>query len=127
MKKGKLYLVRFSITGEKGHFYKIGIHKTSSDVYNRFKQEIEDGIIYNFKIILSVWVPINLLEIVEEGCFKAITNKFGGYKAKDGEVRFHNFYLKEMINGLTEVRIYNQEEVDYAYQLLLTKGDRYIK
>ena len=124
--KGKLYLVRFSITGEQGHFYKIGIHKTSSDVYNRFKQEIEDNIIYNFKIILSVWVPINLLETVEDECFKAITNKFNGYKAKDGKIRFHNFYLKEMINGLTEVRIYNQEEVNYAYQLLLTKGSRYI-
>ena len=126
MKKGKLYLVRFSITGEQGHFYKIGIHKISPDIYNRFKQEIEDGIIYNFKIILSVWVPINLLETVEDECFKAITDRFNGYKAKDNKIRFHNFYLKEMINGLTEVRIYNQKEVNYAYQLLLTKGSRYI-
>ena len=126
MKKGKLYLVRFSIIGEKGHFYKIGLHRSTPDVYNRFQKEIEEGIIHKFKILLSVWVPINVLEEREDECFKSITNKFGGYKAKDGKIKFHNFFLKEMINGLTEIRIYNQEEVNFAHQLLLTKGSRYI-
>ena len=62
----------------------------------------------------------------ENECFDLIVFEFGGYKAKDGKTRFHNFWIKndEKI-GITEIREYKQEEVDYAKKLVHKLGKRY--
>ena len=64
----------------------------------------------------------NILEQTEKECFDEIVKVFGGYKG-----RFHNFWLPKMVNGLTEMREYNYNEVQYAYKMLEKKGNRYTK
>tara|TARA_Y100000592_G_C5193019_1_gene187026 strand:- start:7 stop:399 length:393 start_codon:yes stop_codon:yes gene_type:complete len=119
--KHKLYLVVFTLTESNKRVYKIGLHR-GSNVYNRFKRELKEGIIKDFKIWISVWVNNNILEQVEKECFNEIVKVFGGYKG-----RFHNFWLPKMINGLTEMRKYNDKEVRYAYKMLERKGDKYLE
>tara|TARA_R110002012_G_scaffold187844_1_gene354825 strand:- start:327 stop:686 length:360 start_codon:yes stop_codon:yes gene_type:complete len=118
--KYKLYLVVFTLIESNKKVWKIGYHR-GSNIENRFKNEIKEGIIKDFKIWLSVWVPDNLLEQREEECFSEIVEVFGGYKG-----RFHNFWLPKMVPGLTEMRKYNYEELQYAREMLLRKGDRYL-
>lgn len=119
-KKGKLYLVVFTLVESNKRVWKIGYHR-GSDVRNRFEKEKKEGTIKNFKIWLSVWVDYNLLEIKEKECFDEIVEVFGGYKGK-----FHNFWLPKMVNGLTEMREYNYKELQYAYKMVETKGKRYL-
>jgi hypothetical protein len=118
--KYKLYLVVFTLVESNIRVWKIGLHR-GSNVDNRFKRELEEGIIKDFKIRLSVWVDNNILEQVEKECFSEIVKVFGGYKG-----RFHNFWLPKMIPGLTEMRKYNHKEIQYAYKMLERKGDRYL-
>jgi hypothetical protein len=119
--KNKLYLVVFTLVESNKRVWKIGLHR-GTDVDNRFKKEIAEGKIKEegFKIRLTVWVDGNILEQKEAECFDEIVKVFGGYKG-----RFHNFWLPKMVNGLTEMREYNHEEIQYAYEMLLRKGKRY--
>lgn len=118
--KYKIYLVVFTLVESNKRVWKIGLHR-GSDIDNRFKKEIKEKIIKDFKIYLSVWVDDNILERVEKECFDEIVSEFGGYKG-----RFHNFWLPKMIPGLTEMREYNNKEVQYAYKMLQRKGTRYL-
>lgn len=119
--KGKIYLVTFTLSRSGIKVWKMGYHK-GPDVMNRFKSMINNNTIQNFKIRLSVWVDLNILEQTEQDCFQEIIKEFGGYKG-----RFKNFYLyKGMINGLTEMRLHNEKEIQYAYKMLEKKGNRYL-
>ena len=40
-------------------------------------------------------------------------------KYKNGKRYFHNKWFKEQINGITEVRKYNQDEVDIAKEFII--------
>ena len=117
--KYKLYLVVFTLVESNKRVWKIGLHR-GSNVDNRFQKELDEGIIKEFKIYLTVWVDNNILEQTEKECFDEIVKVFGGYKG-----RFHNFWLPKMINGLTEMREYNYNEIQYAYKMLEKKGNRY--
>ena len=133
MKKGKLYLVAFYLVSNNKLVYKVG-YTSYHDSKKRFQKYIDDGIIRGFRPIASSWVEKLVLEEGEEWkqhpkekeCFDLIVSKFGGYKAKNGKIRFHNFWVKndEKI-GITEIREYKQEEVDYAKKLIHTLGNRY--
>ena len=116
---GKLYIVVFTIVDTNQKVWKLGLTR-KTDVAKRFQNEINKGIIKDFKIWRSVWVKDSILELEEDDCHKKIVKTFGGYKGK-----FHNFWLKEMINGLTEMRLFNYNECQYAINLLDQKGSRY--
>ena len=133
MKKGKLYLVVFYLASNNKLVYKIG-YTSHQDIQKRFQKYIDSGIIRGFRPIASSYVEKLVLEEGEEWkqhpkekeCFDLIVSKFGGYKAKNGKIRFHNFWVKndEKI-GITEIREYKQEEVDYAKNLIHNLGKRY--
>tara|TARA_B110000908_G_scaffold152026_1_gene187291 strand:+ start:319 stop:675 length:357 start_codon:yes stop_codon:yes gene_type:complete len=116
---GKLYVVVFTIVSNNTKVWKLG-YTRKTDVYKRFQKEIDAGVIKDLKIWVSVWVKDSILELEEDNCHKEIVKTFGGYKGK-----FHNFWLKEMINGLTEMRLFNYKECQYALNLLEQKGSRY--
>tara|TARA_R110000803_G_scaffold22284_1_gene55669 strand:- start:851 stop:1216 length:366 start_codon:yes stop_codon:yes gene_type:complete len=118
--KYKLYLVVFTLIESNKRVWKIGLHR-GSNVDNRFKRELREKIIKDFKIYLSVWVNNNILEQVEKECFSEIVDIFGGYKG-----RFHNFWLPKMTPGLTEMREYDYKEIQYAFKMLERKGSRYL-
>ena len=132
MKKGKLYLVVFYLASNNKLVYKIG-YTSHQDIQKRFQKYIDSGIIRGFRPIASSYVEKLVLEEGEEWkqhpkekeCFDLIVSKFGGYKAKNGKIRFHNFWVKndEKI-GITEIREYKQEEVDYAKNLIHNLGKR---
>jgi hypothetical protein len=56
----------------------------------------------------------------EKELFKLIMDKFpeNNY-IKNGKRYFHNEWFKEQINGITEVRKYNQDEVDVAKEFII--------
>lgn len=116
---GKLYLVSFTLVESNKRVWKMGLHR-GSDIMDRFRKELFEGIIKDLKPWISVWVANDYLELTEKQCFDEIVKVFGGYKN-----RFHNFWLPKMVNGLTEMREYNYEEIQYAYKMLEKKGNRY--
>lgn len=120
--KHKIYLVTFTLVESNKRVWKIGLHRSSTDVKNRFRRELEEGIIKELTIHLTVWVDNNILEQVEKECFSEIVKVFGGYKG-----RFHNFWLPKMIPGLTEMREYNWNEIQYARKMFERKGKRYLE
>mgnify|MGYP001299486936 CR=1 FL=1 len=118
----KLYLVRFTIDGQKA--YKVGITR-HIDVAKRFKKILDEGAISSFKIMKSSYFKSKEEAYeAEQNLFKEIIHKFGGYKHKDGIIRFHNFYTKRKYNGITEIRTYNQNEVNYCWQYINNNGKK---
>ncbi len=55
-----------------------------------------------------------------------IVNEFGGYDY-NGEVKFHNFWAKNKLGGITEIRKYNQEEVNFAWKFINENGEKSYK
>ena len=118
----KLYLVRFTIDGQKA--YKVGI-TSHIDVARRFKIPLNEGTISGFKIMKSSYFTSKEEAYeAEQNLFKEITHKFSGYKHKDGIVRFHNFYTKRKYNGITEIRKYNQNEVNHCWKYINNNGKK---
>ena len=116
----KLYLVRFTLDGQK--VYKPGI-TSHIDVAKRFKRVLDEGIITDFKIMKSSYFE-NEEEAykAEQILFEEIKYKFGGYEHKDGVTRFHNFYTRKKYNGITEIRKYNQNEVNHCWKYINNNG-----
>ena len=118
----KLYLVRFTLDGQK--VYKLGI-TSHIDVAKRFKKVLDEGIITDFKIMKSSYFESEEEAYeAEQNLFKEIIHKFGGYKHKDGIIRFHNFYTRKKYNGITEIRKYNQNEVNYCWKYIDNNGKK---
>lgn len=116
----KQYLVTFYIDNTK--CWKSGI-TAKWDVYNRFKDEIKKGIISGFKIHKSTWFRTKEEAYnTEQNLFNEIINNFGGYKHKDGNIRFHNFYTKNKYNGITEIRKYDYNEYKHAWDYINNHG-----
>ena len=118
----KLYLVRFTIEGKR--VYKPGITR-HIDVTKRFQRSLDDGIISDFKIMKSSYFP-NEEEAykAEQNLFEEIKHKFGGYEHEDGVTRFHNLWIKHKYGGITEIRKYNQNEVDHCWQYINNNGKK---
>tara|TARA_R100001244_G_scaffold86263_1_gene65902 strand:- start:459 stop:896 length:438 start_codon:yes stop_codon:yes gene_type:complete len=119
----KQYLVTFYIDDKK--CWKSGI-TSKRDVYDRFKDEIKKRIIFGFKIHKSTWFKTYKEAYKsEQKLFNEIIKDFGGYKHKDGNVRFHNFYTKDKYNGITEIRKYDYNEYKYAWDYIANAGKTY--
>ena len=130
---GKLYLAAFYLAHNNQRVYKIG-YTGYSDAKKRFEELVKKKIIRGLSIICTSWVDkltLNPGEVwkqhpKETEAFNSIIDKFGGYKAKDGKIRFHNFWVeKDEKIGITEIRNYNQIEVDFAKELVWSLGERF--
>lgn len=120
----KLYLVVFTVEGKK--VYKIGI-TSHSDVRRRFQHLLDSEIITDFKIWISVWIVGKLAaEQKEQECFSLIKETFpqNNY-IKEGTQYFHNVWLENKISGVTEIRKYNPDETEKAYNFIENSGSRY--
>ena len=131
-----VYLVCFKVydefTKSWKRVYKIG--HTRGTIENRFKRVIKNREIIDFEIIKNIKVePIPYIKgeytphYRETELHINVIEKFGGYNFYTKEkkdkiyqknvVRFHNFYLKKNINGITEIRTYDDEEIEYCKTL----------
>ena len=119
----KLYLVRLVIDNES--CYKPGI-TSHRDVTKRFESLIESDTIRNFKIMKSSYFPTRTeAYAAEQKLFDLVIERFGGYRHADGRVRFHNFWTDRQYSGITEMRKYNQDEVNYCWDYIDRNGNRY--
>ena len=118
MKVYKLYLVQYYYLGKR--YYKCGL-TTKGDVMDRFKYDILKYKLQNFRVIKSGYLK-GLVEddTKENELFNLIMDNFpeNNYY-KNGKRYFHNKWFKEQINGITEVRKYNQDEVDIAKEFII--------
>ena len=120
----KLYLVSFII--EERMCFKIGI-TSSFDVTKRFQVHIDNSDILAFKIYKSSYFEsYDTAYEAEQLLMNNIVNEFGGYH-HDGEIKFHNFWSKNKLGGITEIRKYNKEEVNYAWEFINEHGERKYK
>ncbi len=120
----KLYLVSFIIEGRR--CFKIGI-TSNFDVTKRFQKHIDNGDILAFKIYKSSYFQsYDDAYNAEQLLMENIVNKFGGYNF-NGEVRFHNFWSKNKLGGITEIRKYKQAEVNFAWKFIDENGKKSYK
>ena len=119
----KLYLTRFTIEGKR--VYKPGITR-HTDVTKRFSRSINDGTISDFKIMKSSYFESEEEAYkAEQNLFEEITHKFGGYDDhEDGITRFHNLWIKYKYGGITEIRKYNQDEVNHCWKYIDNNGKK---
>ena len=116
----KLYLVRFTIEGKR--VYKPGITR-HTDVTKRFQRSLDDGTISDFKIMKSSYFESEEEAYkAEQNLFEEIKTKFGGYEHKDGVTRFHNLWIQNKYGGITEIRKYNQDEVNHCWKYIDNNG-----
>ena len=118
MKIYKLYLVQYYYLDKR--YYKCGL-TTKTDVMDRFKYEIQKHNLQKFRVIKSGYLK-GLIEddTKENELFNIIMDKFSENNyIKNGKRYFHNAWFKEQINGITEVRKYNQNEVDVAKEFII--------
>ena len=118
----KLYLVRFEVDNKR--CYKPGI-TSNIDVTRRFERSLKEGTISDFKIMKSSYFS-NKEEAykAEQKLFGEVIDKFGGYNHKDGKTRFHNFWTNNKYNGITEIRKYNQDEVNHCWKYIDNNGKK---
>jgi len=120
----KLYLVNFIIEGKR--CFKVGI-TSSIDVTKRFQRLITSGDIEEFKVYKSSYFDsYNEAYNAEQSLMKQIISKFGGYD-HNGEIKFHNFWSKNKLSGITEIRKYRQNEVSFAWNYINENGKKTFK
>ena len=119
----KLYLTRFTIEGKK--VYKPGI-TSHTDVTKRFQRSLDNGTISDFKIMKSSYFESEEKAYkAEQNLFEEIKHKFGGYDDhEDGITRFHNLWIQNKYSGITEIRKYNQNEVNYCWKYIDNNGKK---
>jgi hypothetical protein len=118
MKVYKLYLVQYYYLGKR--YYKCGL-TTKKDVMDRFKYDILKYKLENFRVIKSGYLKGLMEDDTQENeLFNLIMDRFPKNNYYKGTKRyFHNEWFKNKINGITEVRKYNQEEVDFAKDFII--------
>ena len=118
MKIYKLYLVQYYYLGKR--YYKCGL-TSKTDVKDRFKYDIAKYNLQKFSVIKSGYLKgIMEEDTKEKELFRLIMDKFpkNNY-IKNGKSYFHNEWFKEQINGITEVRKYDQDEVNLAKDFII--------
>jgi hypothetical protein len=86
-----------------------------------YKYEIQKHNLQKFRVIKSGYLK-GLIEddTKENELFNLIMDKFSENNyIKNGKRYFHNAWFKEQINGITEVRKYNQNEVDVVKEFII--------
>lgn len=120
----KLYLVNFEIEGKR--CFKVGI-TSKFDVTERFQRHINSGAITNFKVYKSSYFSTyDEAYEAEQNLMQEIVDEFGGYE-HDGDIKFHNFWTKTKLGGVTEIRKYDQSEVSYAWDYINENGEKSYK
>tara|TARA_B100000683_G_scaffold151370_1_gene146462 strand:+ start:181 stop:582 length:402 start_codon:yes stop_codon:yes gene_type:complete len=124
MKVYKIYLVQFYYEGER--YYKCGVTK-HIDVMDRFRYDIRKYNLEQFRVIKSGYLK-GLIEedTKEDQLFKLIMKTFpeNNYVCKKTKKAFfHNNWFKEKINGVTEMRKYNQKEVNFAKDFVINNSE----
>ena len=123
----KLYLVKFKYNDKL--VFKCGI-TSKPDVENRFRSDIQKYGLTEFKIIKSSWFKTKEeAKDAERRLFNTIMVKFpeNNYVNQQGSHFFHNFWTKEKLNGISEIRKYNHKEVQEAYKFISENGERFYK
>jgi len=121
IKECQLYLITFYHLGI--FWYKPGITTNSQVLEGRFKNEIKNKILVSPKLITSTWFKgKSIAEEYETQLQQEVINIFSGYTAKDGRVRFHNKYLPKQIPGITEIRTYDKEELEFCINFINSIG-----
>ena len=113
-----MYLVQYYYLGKR--YYKCGL-TSKTNVKDRFKYDIAKYKLQKFSIIKSGYLKgIMEEDTKEKELFRLIMDKFpkNNY-IKNGKSYFHNEWFKEQINGITEVRKYNQDEVNLAIDFIV--------
>lgn len=101
MKNRKLYLARFTNKLTKSILYKIG-QCYNYDAQERFLFDSTQYDNYDIKIMASAWGPEDEVDVWEQ--------KLLDYKPKD-------FWLKEKFSGITEMRRYSKEDLNYIFTM----------
>ena len=121
IKECQLYLITFY--HRNIFWYKPGITTNPQVLEGRFKNEIKKGILVSPKLITSTWFKsAPIAKEYEEQLQYEIIENYSGYIAKDGGIRFHNKYLREQIPGITEIRTYSQNELEYCINFINSTG-----
>ena len=122
----KLYLVNFKYKGKK--YFKAGI-TGKGDVMDRFKYAIQKHRLEDFKIMKSSWFRTEQeASTAEDKLFATIIALFPeNNHVKNGKHYFHNEWIEEKLNGITEIRKYNHKEVQTAFKFIAENGVRYYK
>lgn len=118
----KLYLVKFKYEGKL--YFKCGI-TSKSDVANRFRYDIQKYGLKEFKVMQSSWFSSESQALeAESRIFETIITTFpqNNYVDKNGNHHFHNFWSKENLGGITEIRKYNHKEVQEAFKFINGNG-----
>ena len=120
--------------GKEYSVWKQGISSQNSLERGRFLGEIQKNIVKDFRRIETVWFKTRSeAKKWETDSQEVIMNEFpSSYKnSKDKKSRFHNFYAPSSTsnfpNGITETRIYNKEEINYARNFLRNYRGGYMK
>mgnify|MGYP003673858471 FL=1 len=120
----KLYLVNFKVDGKR--CFKVGI-TSSIDVTKRFQRLITSGDIKEFKVYKSSYFDsYDDAYNAEQLLMSEIISIYGGYD-HNGEIKFHNFWSKNKLSGITEIRKYKQDEVSYAWNYINKNGKKTFK
>ena len=125
MKKTKVYLIRFmlNVDGKSIESYKIGITDKKNIIEGRFKDEVKTGVMSDITIIAFKEFDNRLdAEEYETYLFNTVKTKFGGYQLKDGTIRFHNFWTQQQPKGITEMRVWNENEAKFVTDLLYDRS-----
>lgn len=123
----KLYLVKFKYKGSL--FFKCGI-TSKSDVMERFRYDIRKYGLTEFKPMISSYFRTeDEAKDAERSLFTTVMANFpeNNFVDKDGNHYFHNFWTKEKLGGITEIRKYNHKEVQVAYKFISENGVKYYK
>ena len=120
-KPTQVYLIKGYLMddNQRKPIYKIGITNKKDVIKTRFKEEITTGLLEDVNLLANFWCETRLeAEKLEESLFKLVVDTFGGYKMTDGsnEVRFHNFWTKDMPKGITEMRKLNVKETTFLVE-----------
>lgn len=123
----KLYLVTFKTksTDQWQSCYKPG-YTHHIDVTDRFQSHIQSHTILDFRVLKSSYFSsMEEAFAAEQDLIQRVIDKFGGYRPRDGVTRFHNFWSTTKHNGITEMRKYNQDEVDYCRDYIENNGKQF--
>lgn len=117
----QVYLVKAYLmdNNQRIPIYKVGLTNKKDVIKTRFKEEVTTGLLQDVNLLANYWCKNRLeAEQLEQHLFQLVVDKFGGYKMADGtgEVRFHNFWTKDMPKGITEMRKLNVKETNFLIE-----------
>lgn len=124
-KPTQVYLVKgyLMVDGARTPIYKIGLTQKEDVIKDRFKEEVSTGLLEDLELLASTWFNSRAdAEGYETSLFNLTIEEFGGYKMKDGSIKFHNFWTQQQPKGITEMRKLNIKEVSRLIEVIESKN-----